>query len=307
MAACLASGLTSAVLLFLRWRRTRQTYLVPLAVLTLCLSISLLANDGAASLGGGFLWSGHQVRLYGSLVYLLAMTAVFAATAEFVFRIVPRELPRWAEAVATTLVAGIPALAFGVLFVLRRAGDGGADLAQTFPSVVFLEHFGFQNLAAAYAMVHFGRMEGRLARALVVVFGVATLLWDPLYLTGALGEGGPGLVMPPDLVGEQLLFVAASVAISLLIGAGFFREPTVTSDSDAVETEDTLALVLSPREREILDLVTEGLVNKEISARLGISENTVKNHLYSTYRKLGVTNRAGAIRIRNTVVRHPSQ
>jgi DNA-binding NarL/FixJ family response regulator len=48
---------------------------------------------------------------------------------------------------------------------------------------------------------------------------------------------------------------------------------------------------LSPREKDILSQLLGGLSNKEISATLGISDKTVKNHLWKIYRKLGVENR----------------
>ena len=52
---------------------------------------------------------------------------------------------------------------------------------------------------------------------------------------------------------------------------------------------------LTRRERHILDLLRAGLGNAEIGAQLFISEKTVRNHLSSVYRKLGVANRAQAI------------
>ena len=52
---------------------------------------------------------------------------------------------------------------------------------------------------------------------------------------------------------------------------------------------------LSPREREILTLLTEGLGNAEIAERLSISEKTVRNHVSNLFDKLGVWTRAQAI------------
>ena len=52
---------------------------------------------------------------------------------------------------------------------------------------------------------------------------------------------------------------------------------------------------LSPREREILTLITEGLGNNEIGERLSISEKTVRNHISNVYDKLGVWTRAQAM------------
>lgn len=51
---------------------------------------------------------------------------------------------------------------------------------------------------------------------------------------------------------------------------------------------------LSDREREVLAMVAEGLPNKLIAQRLGISEKTVKTHLTSVFRQIGVTDRTQA-------------
>lgn len=57
---------------------------------------------------------------------------------------------------------------------------------------------------------------------------------------------------------------------------------------------DDLFMPLSPREMEILKLVTKGLSNKEIAYQLGISHQTVKNHMTSILRKLDVGDRTQA-------------
>ncbi|MFG1609250.1 response regulator [Actinoplanes sp. NPDC049265] len=54
------------------------------------------------------------------------------------------------------------------------------------------------------------------------------------------------------------------------------------------------SLTLTEREREVLRLVGEGLPNKSIARKLGISERTVKAHLTSVYQQLGVTDRTQA-------------
>jgi DNA-binding NarL/FixJ family response regulator len=58
------------------------------------------------------------------------------------------------------------------------------------------------------------------------------------------------------------------------------------NDDDQVE--------LSPRELEVLRLVVEGLVNKQIARRLGITERTVKAHLTSVFQRIGVADRTQA-------------
>lgn len=56
-----------------------------------------------------------------------------------------------------------------------------------------------------------------------------------------------------------------------------------------------MASALSPRQREILDLVASGHTSKEIASALGISESTVNWHLANVFAKLGVSSRAEAV------------
>ena len=53
--------------------------------------------------------------------------------------------------------------------------------------------------------------------------------------------------------------------------------------------------LLTKREQEIVPLVAQGLTNREISSRLGVSEHTIKNHLFRTYEKLGISSRVELI------------
>ena len=59
--------------------------------------------------------------------------------------------------------------------------------------------------------------------------------------------------------------------------------------------EDPAFASLSPREREVLALITQGLGNAEIAGRLSISEKTVRNHVSNVFDKLGVWTRAQAM------------
>jgi DNA-binding NarL/FixJ family response regulator len=60
------------------------------------------------------------------------------------------------------------------------------------------------------------------------------------------------------------------------------------------ENENSKIEDLSARQREILELVVEGLSNTEIAGRLFLSESTIKQHLRAAYRVLGVRNRTAA-------------
>jgi|SRR5437773_6081397 len=92
-------------------------------------------------------------------------------------------------------------------------------------------------------------------------------------------------------VGASVDDVSASADIVLVARPGGATRRLVRSVAgDAVSGP-----ALSNREREILALLGDGLANKQIAARLGISTNTVKTHLELLFEKLGASSRAEAV------------
>lgn len=80
------------------------------------------------------------------------------------------------------------------------------------------------------------------------------------------------------------------------MGAVFYVTSNFYKTSNMVDamTPTALASTLSPREEQILDLVAEGLTNREIGARLGVVEKTVKNTMTRILMKLGLHGRTQA-------------
>jgi DNA-binding CsgD family transcriptional regulator len=72
-------------------------------------------------------------------------------------------------------------------------------------------------------------------------------------------------------------------------------EPPAPSSPRAAGRTTRVALLLSPREREVMDLVADGRRNAQIAEELVVSEATVKSHLTAIMRKLHVGNRAEAV------------
>lgn len=76
------------------------------------------------------------------------------------------------------------------------------------------------------------------------------------------------------------------------------REVLVPAPVDFVRDQDRLtALGITPRELEVLELIAQGLSNKEIAERVFVSENTVKTHLSRVFDKLGARRRTQAVQL----------
>jgi DNA-binding NarL/FixJ family response regulator len=104
-------------------------------------------------------------------------------------------------------------------------------------------------------------------------------------------------VLSPDASPEELFAAINALAEGLWVGSPVLMQ-TMLERHTLPELEDA-ELVTNPlteREREVLQLVAEGLANKQVALSLNISEHTVKFHLSSLYAKLGVTSRTEAVR-----------
>lgn len=82
---------------------------------------------------------------------------------------------------------------------------------------------------------------------------------------------------------------------------GGARDLGVDADAYVValgQSEDAKAVeALTSRETEVLNLLADGLPNKAIARRLGVSDETVKFHIAAIFGKLSVSNRTAAVRV----------
>ena len=199
------------------------------------------------------------------------------------------------------------------------AGEGGltvagsaADLSETAaqvregatPDVVIFdaERQGEDTLGALRPFIE-DLYEGVDVPALVVI-GAEREEW----LREALREGLVQAALPG--VASSAEIIAAVVAVSnglIAVDAETFASVLSTSTSDVDDLDGAQSYderspsvepvrdALTPREREVLEMLAEGLSNKEIAWRMKISEHTVKFHIASIFGKLGASTRTEAV------------
>ncbi|MFZ0180153.1 MAG: response regulator transcription factor [Candidatus Dormiibacterota bacterium] len=162
------------------------------------------------------------------------------------------------------------------------AGEAVSVAATSSPDVVLLD-----------LVMPEGDGIGAISRLLEVAPGVRVLVLtsfaDDAQIFAAIAAGAAGYLLKdvdPQALADGIRDVhAGRPALHASVAARLMRRsgsPRPTSDH------------LTPRERDVLRLVVEGLANKQIAQRLGIGEKTIKTHVSRVLAKLGVTDRTQA-------------
>lgn len=124
---------------------------------------------------------------------------------------------------------------------------------------------------------------------------VLTIHEDREYLFKTLQMGAEGYVLKdaePCILLEAIRSVnSGQPYIQANMTRELVREFNKISLHEKAKTEENN---LTAREVEVLELIAEGMINKEIAKRLYISEKTVKNHVSNIFRKLNVSDRTQA-------------
>jgi DNA-binding CsgD family transcriptional regulator len=290
-----AAGLPAVTLAFLLWRRTRDrsfellaTGLGLLAVLSFLLSVGiflaaaqLIANPDLRFL----LWNTTFLLSFVSLAVLRRFTALVVPGPQKV-----RSFPRSFSAASAGFYAVvlIPAFAFS-------------------PPLWDFQGRAVYTLSAGYYLAGF--------------LGPALLLWKaraavPGWVAHLLGRGplvlGPvaaGLLayeglrwVTPFAAGWPSLGPLIALAFFVLVAVELFQilvaPPSAQAPAGAEPSERAARIAvrcvanpLTRRELEVLALLLDGWRNRDIAERLGLSPNTVKNHVYNVYQKTGAANR----------------
>jgi DNA-binding NarL/FixJ family response regulator len=187
--------------------------------------------------------------------------------------------------VGASELATLAAAAATVDALLADSGLASSD--------VVLIHAGAGEVAAR-------RLDALPPIPVVVLVGRST---SPDAIQSMLSAGVRG-VLPEDASGDEVLAAVGAAAAGLIVvapemvGEVVSARPAASAGTSAYPPgtrSGARASALTPREREILAMLAEGLPNKVIASRLHISEHTVKTHLEALFDKLGASTRAEAV------------
>ena len=116
---------------------------------------------------------------------------------------------------------------------------------------------------------------------------------DGAWVASAL-EAGVRAILPRQVTGPEIIAAIHAASEGLVVLGPGIRLGLSDDVLRRVDLEP-LPESLTPREIEVLRALADGLGNKEIAERLGISEHTVKFHVSSVMGKLGATSRTQAV------------
>jgi two-component system, NarL family, response regulator YdfI len=155
------------------------------------------------------------------------------------------------------------------------------------PDVVLLDASGANSEALLDALV-----SSNFATETTVI-----LLSDhprPGWTTEAL-RAGVRAILPSEVSPDQLAAALEAAMAGLVVVHPSEIAAALPASTAALSPLRELREPLTPREREVLEMLASGLVNKEIAAKLSISEHTVKFHVASILGKLGAATRTEAV------------
>ena len=182
--------------------------------------------------------------------------------------------------------------------VCGEAGTGREAVekaSQLKPDVVVLDYSmpGLNGAEAARQIIQ------RVPRAEVLIL---TMHSSEDLIRGALEAGARGYVLKSDAGRDLISAVHALIEHKAFLSSGA-SGPVLDSYLRGVPPSATQH-ALTPREREILQLVAEGRSNKEIAATLNISAKTVETHRANVMHKLGLTSVGALVRyaVRNQII-----
>ena len=118
----------------------------------------------------------------------------------------------------------------------------------------------------------------------------------PRVILLTAGMDDSALLVAAELNPDGIILKTSDPALLLecieaVMGSRHWIDPEISERIKAVRERAAELPSLTPRERQLVDLVRQGLRNRDIAAELGVTEGTVKVYLHGVFDKVGVANR----------------
>ncbi|HTR55512.1 MAG TPA: response regulator transcription factor [Kofleriaceae bacterium] len=191
-----------------------------------------------------------------------------------------------ADPIKVALLTDDPLLRAGLSSLLAQLGSAGR------PALDVVERD-----AAEVALWDAGndreRTLGRLGELRTLDVPAVAIVQDPAHVAPAIAAGARGVVLR-DQVGPGIQAALAAVRSGLTVIDTALAETLVPAQPVKATTSKGRG-ELTEREKQVVQLLAEGLSNKLIADRLGISDHTAKFHVNGVMMKLGASTRTEAV------------
>lgn len=175
------------------------------------------------------------------------------------------------------------------LQVIGEAGDGktGIQIAEEQdPDLILLD----LNMPGMNGFETLDQLRKRELSGRIILFTVSNYSDD---LVNALKRGADGYLLK-DMEPEELIVALKEAASGKLVVSPTLASVLAESLRDNTTQDDNNITSLTPREADILELISQGLSNKMIARKLDIAESTVKVHVKHLLKKLNLKSRVEA-------------
>jgi two-component system, NarL family, nitrate/nitrite response regulator NarL len=180
---------------------------------------------------------------------------------------------------------------FRISATCRDANDGLDEIRRLKPDLALID---FQ-MPGLDGLSLFRKMKAENLATKVLFFSSAP---TDAQISTAVETGASGILLK-DVPMEELLLALKHVAAGGSLTYPPFVREAIQRNQQRLARASFIRQTLTVREMEILMLAAAALSNKEIGTKLGVVEGTIKLHLHSIYRKLGIGSRVALIELVN--------
>jgi DNA-binding CsgD family transcriptional regulator len=296
---CFAAGVTLIVVSLLASRRLLLTGLRDFALLFAASTLILLTDAAKTyelAVGSDFGPGLHVAGILLSVAGNAGLMWYLPALALLIVRASPSTIRR----VVLSALTAAAALLGGAKEASALVWPG-APVGLLLWNADFVVLLGVHLACGGILLAGFGKIQHPRLRAFVRAFliylGVFTVLAVAQLVVQDLPDTPPLLHDHPL---EELVYYFGFVIMALIFLARYFGEP-IAGEVFSLPDHFMSRFGISQRERDIIQMMAQGLSNSAIADKLYISTVTVKNHVYHIYRKTGAGNKVQLLNMINSL------